>query len=104
LGNSALLAGINRFIPIARTFKPDLLFITSGADGLAEDPLTNLQYTVEGYAEAARLLAESFPDIPMLMGGAGGYLPDTGTPEVWAAVVREISHDFHLSPHELHWK
>jgi hypothetical protein len=25
------------------------------------------------------------------MGGAGGYLPDTGTPEVWAAVASEIS-------------
>jgi len=91
LGDGALLAGINRFIPIARDFQPDLLFITSGADGLAEDPLTNLQYTVEGYAAAASLLAKAFPDTPKLMGGAGGYLPDTGTPEVWAAVAGEIS-------------
>jgi acetoin utilization protein AcuC len=91
LGDSALSAGINKFIPIASAYKPDLLFITSGADGLAEDPLTNLQYTVEGYTEAARLLAKSFPDTPKLMGGAGGYLPDTGTPEVWAAVAGEIS-------------
>ena len=91
LGDSALLAGINRFIPIARAFKPDLLFITSGADGLADDPLTHLQYTVEGYAAAAKLLATSFPATPKLMGGAGGYLPDTGTPAVWAAVARELS-------------
>jgi acetoin utilization protein AcuC len=91
LGDNALLAGINRFIPIARDFQPDLLFITSGADGLAEDPLTNLQYTVEGYAAAASLLAKAFPDTPKLMGGAGGYLPDSGTPDVWAAVAGEIS-------------
>lgn len=65
--------------------------LTSGADGLAEDPLTNLQYRFEGYAAAARLLAKAFPDTPKLMGGAGGYLPDTGTPEVWAAVAGEIS-------------
>ena len=78
-------------MPIARAFGADLLFITSGADGLAEDPLTNLQYTVEGYAEAARLLTQAFPDTPKLMGGAGGYLPDTGTPEVWAAVAAELS-------------
>ena len=91
LGDSALLAGINRFIPIARAFQPDLLFITSGADGLADDPLTNLQYTVGGYAVAARELAKAFAYTPKLMGGAGGYLPDTGTPEVWAAVVAEIS-------------
>jgi acetoin utilization protein AcuC len=91
LGDSALLAGINRFIRIARAIQPDLLFITSGADGLADDPLTNLQYTVGGYAVAARELAKAFSDTPKLMGGAGGYLPDTGTPEVWAAVAGEIS-------------
>ena len=91
LGDSALLAGINRFIPIARAFQPDLLFITSGADGLADDPLTDLQYTVGGYAVAARELAKAFTYTPKLMGGAGGYLPDTGTPEVWAAVAGEIS-------------
>lgn len=91
LGDSALLAGINRFIPIARAFQPDLLFITSGADGLADDPLTHLQYTVGGYAVAARELAKAFYYAPKLMGGAGGYLPDSGTPEVWAAVAAEIS-------------
>ena len=91
IGDGGLLAGINRFIPIARAFAPDLLFITSGADGLAEDPLTNLQYSLEGYAAAARLITKAFPDTPKLMGGAGGYLPDTGTPEVWAAVAGELS-------------
>jgi acetoin utilization protein AcuC len=90
-GDKALLAGVNRFIPIARAFQPDLLFVTSGADGLADDPLTQLQYTVDGYAAAARLAREAFPSIPVLMGGAGGYLPDTGTPAVWAAVAGELS-------------
>ncbi len=91
LGDRALLAGINKFIPIARAFQPDLLFITSGADGLADDPLTHLQYTVEGYAEAARTLAKAFPNTKKLMGGAGGYLPDSGTPEVWAAVAEQLA-------------
>jgi len=91
LGDGALLAGIRTFIPIAKAFKPDLLFVTSGADGLANDPLTHLQYSVEGYRKAAELLAHSFPSLPTLMGGAGGYLPDDGTPSVWAAVARELS-------------
>ena len=91
LGNGGLLTGIRKFIPVAQAFQPDLLFITSGADGLAEDPLTHLQYTVEGYAAAARYLAKAFPTTPKLMGGAGGYLPDTGTPEAWAAVAGELS-------------
>jgi acetoin utilization protein AcuC len=89
-GDSSLLAGVNNFIPIARAFNPDLLFITSGADGLKDDPLTQLQYTVQGYADAAALIRKSFPATPILMGGAGGYLPDDGTPEVWAAVAAEL--------------
>ena len=40
---------------------------------------------------AERFLAKAFPDTIMLMGGAGGYLPDPGTPEVWAAVAAELS-------------
>ncbi len=91
LGDSALLAGVNKFIPIARAFQPDLLFITSGADGLADDPLTHLQYTVQGYADAVALIRKSFPRTQVLMGGAGGYLPDDGTPAVWAAVASELS-------------
>jgi acetoin utilization protein AcuC len=90
-GDSSLLAGVNNFIPIARAFDPDLLFITSGADGLKDDPLTHLQYTVQGYADAAALIRKSFPTTPILMGGAGGYLPDDGTPEAWAAVAEQLA-------------
>ena len=90
-GDSALIAGINKFLPIARAFAPDLLFITSGADGLAADPLSQLQYTIEGYASAARLVADELTNTPILMGGAGGYLPDDGTPSVWAAVASELA-------------
>jgi acetoin utilization protein AcuC len=89
--DSALLAGVNNFIEVANAFKPDLLFITCGADGLTDDPLTNLQYTVNGYAAAAALVAKAFPAIPFLMGGAGGYLPDSGTPEVWSVVASELA-------------
>ncbi len=90
-GDSSLLAGVNKFIPIARTFNPDLLFITTGADGLKDDPLTNLNYTTHGYADAASLIRKSFPLTPILMGGAGGYLPDDGTPGVWAAVAEQLA-------------
>jgi len=29
--------------------------------------------------------------MPILMGGAGGYLPDTRTPEVWAGFAADLS-------------
>ena len=91
-GDKELLEGVDAFISTlgAReriwSWVPDLLFLTCGADGHREDPLTGLNYSVEGYEAAARKVRERFNDIPILMGGAGGYLPDTRTPEIWSKV------------------
>ena len=91
-GDKELLEGLDAFISTlgAReriwSWVPDFLFITCGADGHREDPLTGLNYSVEGYEAAARKVKERFNDIPILMGGAGGYLPDTRTPEIWSKV------------------
>ena len=57
---------------------------------MSEDPLTGLNYSVEGYVAVAKRLKERFPDLPILLGGAGGYLPDTRTPEIWAKVARNL--------------
>ncbi len=92
-GDEDLLDAIEQFIDVigARDriwdWQPDLLFITCGADGHSEDPLTGLNYSVEGYIAVAKRLKERFPDLPILLGGAGGYLPDTKTPEIWAKVA-----------------
>jgi hypothetical protein len=53
--------------------------------------LSSLQFTVAGYTAAAKYLRESFPDTPILIGGAGGYLPDSSTPEVWAAFSAAVA-------------
>ena len=82
--DQALLAGVEEFCRLADQFQPDLLFIACGADGHAEDPLSSLQFTVEGFKSVAKLLRSTFPSTPILMCGAGGYLPDSRTPEVWS--------------------
>jgi acetoin utilization protein AcuC len=95
-GDKELLDAIEQFIDVigARNriwdWQPDLLFITCGADGHKEDPLTSLEYSVEGYIAVAKRLKERFPDLPILLGGAGGYLPDTKTPEIWAGVALNL--------------
>ena len=83
----ALMSGVDKFCELAKDFKPDLLFIACGADGHKEDPLTSLEYSVAGYIAVAKRLKERFPDLPILLGGAGGYLPDTRTPQVWSEVA-----------------
>jgi acetoin utilization protein AcuC len=95
-GDKELLDAIEQFIDVigARDriwdWQPDLLFITCGADGHKEDPLTSLEYSVDGYVAVAKRLKERFPDLPILLGGAGGYLPDTRTPEIWAGVALNL--------------
>jgi acetoin utilization protein AcuC len=79
----ALIDGVREFCRLADQFQPDLLFIACGADGHKEDPLSSLMFTLEGYSDAAKLIRSRFPLIPILVGGAGGYLPDSRTPEVW---------------------
>ena len=81
--DQALFDGVTEFCRLADQFQPDLLFIACGADGHFEDPLSSLQFTFEGFGSAANLIRSRFPSLPILIGGAGGYLPDTRTPEVW---------------------
>jgi acetoin utilization protein AcuC len=90
-GDRALIAGVEKFIEKLGSFKPDLIFVACGADGHLDDPLTSLEYSVEGYTYVANLLRINYPDMPILMGGAGGYLPDTRTPEVWSAFAKSLS-------------
>ena len=85
--DQALMSGVDKFCDLAKRFNPDLLFIACGADGHKEDPLTGLEYSVVGYMNAAKKVRERFPNLPILLGGAGGYLPDTITPQVWSEVA-----------------
>ena len=89
-GDEALAEGVASFIYEAIAFAPDLIFIACGADGHSEDPLSTLQYSTDGFAAIARGIRHNFPDTPILMGGAGGYLPDTRTPEVWATFAKNL--------------
>jgi acetoin utilization deacetylase AcuC-like enzyme len=82
-GDDALLTATEGFLKACEEFQPTMIFVACGADGLADDPLSNLMYTPDGYFNSMRLIREQFYNLPILLGGAGGYLPDTGTPEVW---------------------
>ena len=95
-GDKELLDAIEQIISVigARDriwdWQPDFLFIACGADGHKEDPLTSLEYSLDGYIAVAKRLKERFPDLPILLGGAGGYLPDTRTPQIWAEVALSL--------------
>jgi len=89
-GDEALLRGVSKFCRLADAFNADLILVAAGADGHAEDPLSSLQFSISGYKEVAQCLRDKFPNTPILIGGAGGYLPDSRTPEVWSVFVENL--------------
>ncbi len=90
-GDEALLRGVLEFCRLADEFNADLIFVAAGADGHLEDPLSSLEFSLKGYRAAATLLRQRFVDIPFLVGGAGGYLPDSRTPEVWSTFAHTLA-------------
>ena len=83
-GDTGLLAAVDSFVEAATAFEASIIFVACGADALGIDPLSSLNYSVDGYVRAMKHIREYFPQAPILFGGAGGYTPDTGTPEVWS--------------------
>jgi acetoin utilization deacetylase AcuC-like enzyme len=64
----------NVVLPILADFKPDLVINSAGQDNHYSDPITNMQFSAQGYARLNHLLK---PDIAVLEGGYSikGALP-----------------------------
>lgn len=90
-GDDGLRKGFSEFLQAAKDFKPELIMVAAGADGHREDPLTNLTYSEEEMILQGTFLRRFYPEIPILIGGAGGYQPDTFTPSIWAGYSANIA-------------
>ena len=90
-GDAELDEGVGRFVEVASEIAPDMILIAMGADGHDEDPLSTLRYSMAGMEAAVNRVRRAFPELPVLLGGAGGYLPDTVTPEVWARMAVAVA-------------
>ncbi|MCD4676843.1 MAG: histone deacetylase [Desulfobacula sp.] len=64
----------NCVLPVLNEFKPDLIVNSAGQDNHYTDPLTNMNFSAQGYAKMTSLLK---PDIAVLEGGYSieGALP-----------------------------
>lgn len=64
----------NMVLPILDDFKPDIIINSAGQDNHYSDPITNMNFSAQGYAELTSLLK---PDIAVLEGGYSieGALP-----------------------------
>ena len=69
-----LYAVKNVVLPILEDFKPDIIINSAGQDNHYSDPITNMNFSAQGYADLTTLLK---PDIAVLEGGYSieGALP-----------------------------
>lgn len=97
-GDPELLGSAALALNIADEFDPTVVLFAIGADGYVTDPLSSLRYTLEGYKTLAILVGAFVHrhQAAILMGGAGGYLPTTKTPLVWATVVGRLAETLEL--------
>jgi acetoin utilization protein AcuC len=82
-----LIEAAKEAISYGEAFEPTMVWITCGADGHTTDPLSTLDFSVNAYRNVANAIARHFPGVPIVVGGAGGYQPDTWTPRIWAEFV-----------------
>lgn len=65
------------FVPvmdgIMEHYAPTAIVLQCGADSLAGDKIGKFNVTTTGHAEAGRYLRESYPHIPIMVLGGGGY-------------------------------
>ncbi len=74
-GNEGFLYVLqNVIMPILKDFQPDIIVNSAGQDNHFTDPITNMNFSAQGYAELSRILN---PDIVVLEGGYSiqGALP-----------------------------
>ena len=71
-GDTTWLEALGRVLDEVVTFRPDVLVVSLGVDGLAEDPNADLRLTPEAYAEAGRLLGGLGPPLVGVL--EGGYV------------------------------
>ena len=68
-------------LPILDEFKPDIIVNSAGQDNHYSDPITNMNFSAQGYAELTTLLK---PDIAVL---EGGYAIEGALPYVNAGII-----------------
>ncbi len=85
-----VFAKVEEFVDSA---EPELIFLNCGADSLAGDPITDLRYSAQAHAHAAKILrriAEKRCNGRLVAVGGGGY-NRANIGSAWTEVVRALA-------------
>ncbi len=92
-GDEAFFAAWDRAEAFVDAHAPEFILLQCGADSIAGDPITHLQYTPAAHAHAARrlcALADRHCQGRLLALGGGGYNRDN-LARAWTAVLAELA-------------
>jgi len=92
-GDAEFIEAFDRLESFVRDFRPALILLQCGADGLSGDPLTHLEYSSAAHAYASRSLHRLAHDVcagRILAMGGGGYNP-ANVRAAWSAVTMELA-------------
>lgn len=70
-GDDIYLQAIQRLMPVAKAFKPDIVGVSAGFDAHADDPTLQLRLSTNAYYQIGSLLSKNFPHIFATL--EGGY-------------------------------
>ncbi len=89
------LRAFHAIVPaVVEAFQPEILISQHGCDSHADDPLTNLELTIDGQRAsylAVEQLAEEFAGGRWIATGGGGYALYSVVPRVWTHLLAIIS-------------
>lgn len=91
-GDEGILYVLNHVVmPVLEDYKPDIIINSAGQDNHYSDPLTNMNFTAQGYAKLNEILS---PDIAVLEGGYSieGALPYVNLGIILAMAGLDYSH------------
>jgi acetoin utilization protein AcuC len=94
-GDNEFIEGFGKIEHFIESVKPELIILQCGADGLAGDPITHLQYTSKAHifaAESIHRLAHKHCDGRIIALGGGGYNKEN-IGAAWTEVVRSLAND-----------
>jgi len=95
-GDAEFQTAFDKVIEFLSKYNLDFIILQAGADGLADDPLTELNYTINAHkyaAEKLHKLAHQKCNGKLLMLGGGGYNPE-GTANAWLEAVKILDQSF----------
>jgi histone deacetylase 6 len=71
IGDNEYLEALNRFLPKAKAYNPDIILVSAGFDGLEGDPLGQSHLSPNCYREMTKIIKSICQQIVLVL--EGGY-------------------------------